>query len=119
MNTDMNTTPCEWESGALGRSEEHVVVASADEARELDDAMGMQLVSIRLQKKLVKDLKEIAEHRGLNYQPMVRDLLHRFAEFEMRAILEEKLQEMRRLMEASRHETGPIADFMEQERRRA
>ena len=40
---------CPWESGKLGRDEAHVRVADAAEEAALDEALGMQLISVRLQ----------------------------------------------------------------------
>ncbi|MBN9395778.1 MAG: hypothetical protein J0H83_11085 [Candidatus Melainabacteria bacterium] len=64
-----------WETGELGRSAEHVKVAPAELELDIDDALGLQLVSVRLQKKLIKDLKELAKKEGLGYQPYLRQIL--------------------------------------------
>lgn len=80
-----------WETGALGQSEEHVRVATDAEMREVDDALELQMISIRLQKGLLDALKEIAKYNGIGYQPMIRDLLNRFARSEIRTILQDRL----------------------------
>ncbi|MDR9468776.1 MAG: hypothetical protein RI559_11045 [Marinospirillum sp.] len=49
-----------WEKGELGLSPEHTRISTDEEDRALDDAMGMQPISIRLQKKLIADLKRVA-----------------------------------------------------------
>jgi len=80
----------------------------------------MQLVSIRLQRALVKNLKLIAKYRGRAYQPLVRDLLNRFAMSELKDIFRE-------LKEASQkkvsEEKDPVIEgFMareQEERKRA
>lgn len=77
-----------WESGKLGRSGEHVVVASPEVEAALDEALGLQPISVRLQQSLIKDLKLIARYHGIGYQPLMRDALHRFARFELRAMAE-------------------------------
>lgn len=82
---------CPWESGALGQSEEYVRVATDAEMQEVDDALELQMISIRLQKGLLGALKEIARHHGIGYQPMIRDLLNRFAVSEIRTILTDRL----------------------------
>lgn len=67
-----------WESRELGASPEHVRVVSETEASEIDDVMELQLISIRLQKQLIEDLKLIAKQEGIGYQPLIRQALTRF-----------------------------------------
>ena|SRR5690606_12467357 len=99
-----------WETGELGASADSVAVSTDSAA--LDDALGMQLISIRLQKKLISDLKRIAGHHGIGYQPMIRDLLNRFVNSELKMILNE---ELRQLEQASSEieSTEPVNQFME------
>lgn len=105
-----------WDNRELGSSEEHAKVASPELHQALDDSTGMQLVSIRLQKQLISNLKKIAECHGIAYQPMVRDLLNRFAASELRQILESKLEEVRAQEEAFDEEVAPVSSFIERER---
>ena len=107
-----------WESGELGQSLEHAVLAAPEDCKAVDEALGLQLVSIRLQKKLIANLKAIAGYHGIAYQPMIRDLLNRFAVSEMRQILEAQLQESLRQAEAAGGEAGPVSEFLERERKR-
>lgn len=88
-----------WESGALGRTEEFMKRAPAGLKAEIDDAFELQMISIRLQKQLLNDLKFIAEYRGIGYQPLVREVVSRFARAEMSAIARE-LQEQKQAREA-------------------
>lgn len=80
-----------WEEGLLGRSEAHVKVsdpASAlDLERELNEALELQPISIRLNKSLIEDLKMIAELAGLGYQPLIRQVLTRFTDCEKKRLL--------------------------------
>jgi hypothetical protein len=107
-----------WESGAYGRDEKHVGVVSADESAAVDDSIGLQLISIRLQKSLVRNLKLIAKHRGVSYQPLVRDLLNRFAASELKDIFHELEQAQRKM---AGEENSIVGDFIarEQQKRRA
>ncbi len=75
-----------WESGELGRSDEHAELVDPAVGMALDDGMGLQLVSIRLQRSLIDMLKSIAKYRGVAYQPLIRDLLNRFAISELQQI---------------------------------
>jgi len=64
-----------WDNRELGASEEHVRKASPQRKKELDDRLGLQTISIRLQKTLIEKLKDLAESDGIKYQPYVRQLL--------------------------------------------
>lgn len=108
-----------WDSGELGQSLEHAEVASTEEMQAVDESLGLQLVSIRLQRKLIATLKFIASHHGIGYQPMVRDLLNRFAVSEMQQILQAQLAESQRQADAAGGNVGPVSEFLERERKRA
>jgi hypothetical protein len=84
-----------WESGKLGLNEATARAASPEEIAAIEQAAGlnMQPISIRLQKDLVNVLKEIARYRGIGYQPMIRDLLQRWAVGEISTILDERARE--------------------------
>jgi len=67
-----------WESGQLGASEEHVRAVSKGKTKEIQDALGLQPVTVRLQKELVEQLKVLAKKDGLGYQPLIRHILTRY-----------------------------------------
>jgi hypothetical protein len=67
-----------WESGQLGASEEHVRPVSPEKTKEIQDALGLQPVTVRLQKELVEQLKVLAKNEGLGYQPFIRHILTRY-----------------------------------------
>lgn len=76
----MNDTPKThnedtWDNRELGASESFVRKVSAAQEQSLDDKMGLQIISIRLQKSLIDDLKDLAGEDGLGYQPYIRQLL--------------------------------------------
>ncbi|MFC0708675.1 hypothetical protein [Azorhizophilus paspali] len=105
-----------WEDGSLGQSLDHTAVASGSK-REVDEALGLQLISIRLQKQLLCDLKKIADYHGIGYQPMIRDLLNRFAQSEIKKILIERLHEIEEKdRTASETSTIPVKEFLEKQR---
>lgn len=107
-----------WESGKLGLNHETAAVASAEETAAVERAVGMQLISMRLPRTLIEMLKEIAKHHGIGYQPMVRDLLTRFAVSEIKVILAARLEEARKVKD---DESGlkPVSEFLERERKLA
>jgi len=67
-----------WETGKLGLSAEHIKVASEEEELAIDDALGLQLISIRLHKSLIEKLKQLALLEGIGYQPLIRQVLTRY-----------------------------------------
>ncbi|MCC2615917.1 hypothetical protein LJ739_06660 [Aestuariibacter halophilus] len=80
-------TPENWEKGLLGNSDEFAKVVDGVTAKELDGKLGLKPISIRLQQRLVDDLKFIAESNGLSgYQPLIRRVLKRFVDAEMKKI---------------------------------
>ncbi|MCU0996849.1 BrnA antitoxin family protein [Stenotrophomonas maltophilia] len=79
-----NDNECRWESGEFGLSEQHAVAAPASVERDIDEALALQMISIRLPKQLINDLKLIAPKEGLGYQPLIRRVLQRFVEGEFR-----------------------------------
>lgn len=107
-----------WQTGKLGLNHETAVVAGAKETAAIERAVGMQLISMRLPKTLIGTLKEIANHYGIGYQPMVRDLLMRFARSEIKIILAARLEEARKA-EDCESDLKPVSEFLERERKRA
>lgn len=81
-----------WESGRLGRDEQHAKLAPQSSA-ELDDILGLQMISIRLSKDLIESFKLLGEKYGMGYQPLMREALKRFADAELKMIAREMLQE--------------------------
>jgi predicted DNA binding CopG/RHH family protein len=66
-----------WETRKLGASAKHAKRISEDEDKAIDDSLGLQAITMRLQKELVKQLKRLAKKEGLGYQPYIRQLLTR------------------------------------------
>ncbi|WP_217506160.1 hypothetical protein [Vibrio cholerae] len=85
-----------WESGELGRDEEFVRKAQTSDD-SLDEKLGLQMISIRLQKSLIEDLKDIAELNGIGYQPLMKQILKRFVDAEKKKILREMAIEQRNI----------------------
>ena len=77
-----------WEDRSLGASEEHVVVAGAEYTAALDEALGLQSISIRLPKQMIEQYKLIAHFHGVGYQPLMRDVMSRFIPGAIQEILE-------------------------------
>lgn len=85
-----------WDTEILGADEEHAVKSTHSTETSINEALSLQLISIRLQKGLIDSLKTIAELNGIGYQPLIRQALTRFAECEMKRIANETLAARRR-----------------------
>ncbi|AZR41790.1 hypothetical protein [Marinobacter salarius] len=94
-----------WEDGSLGQDEEFVRVSKEVDDAALNDAAGLQPISIRLQKSLIEDFKMIAEINGIGYQPLIRQVLKHFADSEKRRILREKSADMRAMDDDNHHDS--------------
>ncbi len=74
-NMPENNSDDAWESRELGATESFVRKVSTKVEKSLDDKLNLQIISIRLQKSLIDDLKELAGENGLGYQPYIRQIL--------------------------------------------
>lgn len=90
--TEMAVTDqqCPWESGELGASVKHAKPVSREHTAAVDESLGLQMISIRLQKSLIDDLKYLADREGLGYQPLMRRVLVRYAAHEFKMIAMEQ-----------------------------
>ena len=79
-----------WDDRKLGSDERFVARANVSEEASVDDALGLQMISIRLPKRLIEQLKLIALHSGIGYQPLMRDVLSRFAHGELIQVLRQQ-----------------------------
>lgn len=86
-----------WETGALGRSDAHARKVSVDMESQIDEALGLQAISIRLPKATIEAYKNLAEIHGVGYQPLMRDAICRWAESEMKMLLAGAVQSQRGL----------------------
>lgn len=82
-------------------TESQVEVASPELCEQVDDSLGLKMISIRLEKQLIEELKLIAQYYETGYQPLMRDVLAKWARTELSVIVHEL---ERRLSEAHKHE---------------
>lgn len=75
-----------WDRGELGEDAAHVRRASPAVESAVDDALGLQMISIRLSKDLIDTFKRLAAYHGVGYQPLMRDALQRFAVAQLKEI---------------------------------
>lgn len=83
-----------WDRRELGADPNFVAVADAADDGAIDAALELQPISIRLQKSLIEDFKMIAELHNIGYQPLMRQVLARFADSEKKRILRQMLHEV-------------------------
>lgn len=100
--------------------EENTLASTPDQERAIDESLELQMISIRLQRSLLANLKAIAQFHGVGYQPLIRDLLNRFAKSETQNILREieKQQAELQRMESENKVTPqmePIDNFLARE----
>ena len=88
MTNKIEGTTEAWESRELGADEDFVASVDHDDAL-IEEAVGLQMISIRLQKSLLEELKLIANINGLGYQPLIKQALKRFVEGEKKMILKQ------------------------------
>ncbi|WP_201212834.1 hypothetical protein [Rhodocyclus purpureus] len=88
-----------WDTGELGADEAFVGHLSEDERAAdfaaINESLGLQPISIRLEKSLIDDFKSIATINGLGYQTLMRQALKRFAECEKKRIVGQMAAQMR------------------------
>ncbi len=105
MATKIPNTSDSWETGLLGRDADYVTVADPSRETDLDAALGLQAISIRLPKQLIEQYRLIAHFHHLGYQPLMRDVLARFVPGALKEILEaEKGKAKRAIVKA----TAPV-----------
>jgi hypothetical protein len=67
-----------WETRKLGASPEHARVVSGKGDKALDESMGLQLLTFRIQKPIVDQLRQLAKLEGIGYQPLMRQVLVKY-----------------------------------------
>jgi len=93
----INGTIEAWESRQLGADASSAQKVSLEKHQEIEQALGLQMISIRLDKDLIQSFKTIGQFHGIGYQPLMRDALKRFVESEMKSIVTGMVQSQREL----------------------
>ncbi|WP_249661436.1 BrnA antitoxin family protein [Variovorax sp. PCZ-1] len=87
-----------WEERALGADEQFAapVPSSVELDAQIDDALALRMISIRLPETLIEDFKNIATVRGgaMGYQTLMRQALKRFATSELKLIAREMAEQV-------------------------
>lgn len=90
-----------WENGELGNSEKHAKVSTFTVA-DLQKSIELQAISLRINKDLLIDLKELAKMYGIGYQPLIKQILRRFVDAEKRRLANEYLSELNAMHEENK-----------------
>jgi hypothetical protein len=69
-----------WESGQLGADEKYVRTASVMVNEELDTMLGLEVVTIRMEKHVVDAFRLLAIKKRVHYQSLIRYALQRYFE---------------------------------------
>ena len=87
-----------WENGVLGNTEENTVPLSDAKEFEIDSAinesLGLCPISIRLERSLIEDFKNLATSNKIGYQTLMRQALKRFADCEKKRLVSQMAAEM-------------------------
>lgn len=108
MNTKIAGTEEAWESRQLGADAAHAKPVSAEYTKQIEESLGLQMISIRLDKSLIDSFKAIGAFHGIGYQPLMRDALKRFAEHELRNIVQGIVESQRKKLVIEKVETKPV-----------
>jgi predicted DNA binding CopG/RHH family protein len=77
-----------WDNNTLGNDARFAKVATDVNQANIDEALGLKMISIRLESDLIDTFKNIASlHGGIGYQTLMRQVLKRFADCEMKQLL--------------------------------
>ena len=83
-----------WDDETLGADADYMKVADDALESAVDEAAGTRLISIRLQKSMIESFKAIAAaNKGIGYQTLMKQILHRFIDCEMRRVCNEHIAE--------------------------
>lgn len=100
MNAKIAGTEEAWDSRKLGADATHAKPASTEYTNQIEESLGLQMISIRLDKGLIDSFKAIGTFHGVGYQPLMRDALKRFAEHELRHIVQGVVESQHKKVEA-------------------
>jgi predicted DNA binding CopG/RHH family protein len=81
-----------WDDETLGGDPESMKVAEKAIKDAIEQDAGTQLISIRMSKSMVDAFKAIAAaNKGIGYQTLIKQILQRFIDGEMRRVWNEHL----------------------------
>ena len=100
-----------WDDRTLGADESFVQVAEPAHRVALDEALGLQSISIRLPQDLIRQYKLIAQYRGVGYQPLMRDVMARFVPNALKEIMLAEQEKAVKAVEKASPASEPLASI--------
>ncbi len=96
MTTKIASTPEHWEDRSLGADTKFSAKDSGADAeavaKQVDEALGLKMISIRLPEQLIDDFKTIAAvSGGMGYQTLMRQVMKRFVNAELKRLAREAM----------------------------
>ena len=91
----IQNTADSWESGEFGRDIKYAKAVDRKIGIQIDDALGLQMISIRLEKDLIESYKLLGTKYDMGYQPLMREALKRFVEGEFKLIASAALEKQK------------------------
>ena len=76
--TSKQDVPEAWDDHMVDSDMDYAVAAAPEHEEALDEALGMQSISIRLPRQLIEHYKLIAHVHKVGYQPLMRDVMARW-----------------------------------------
>jgi predicted DNA binding CopG/RHH family protein len=77
---ELNLESDAWDRGDLGRSFEHARPSSNEFDAEIDEALDLQPITIRLHKPLIAKLEALAKANGMGKQAFLRTVLSQYVQ---------------------------------------
>jgi hypothetical protein len=110
MTKKITSTPEAWEDRLLGADEQYAMAVPAEQDAQLDEALALRMISIRLPESLIEDFKNIATIRcgAMGYQTLMRQVLKRFATSELKMIAREMADQMQQSKAQATAKTGTV-----------
>lgn len=103
-----------WENHELGADEQFATPApsTVELDSQIDEALALRMISIRLPETLIEDFKNIATVRGgtMGYQTLMRQALKRFASSELKMITREMAEQVQ--LKRAEAAAKPSGDLM-------
>ena len=91
----IQNTADSWESGEFGRDIKYAKAVDKKIGIQIDEALGLQMISIRLEKDLIESYKLLGTKYDMGYQPLMREALKRFVEGEFKLIASATLEKQK------------------------
>ena len=73
-----------WESGKLGREIKHAKASSKEVDIQVDKALDLEIISIRLEKDLIESFKILGKKYDVSYKPLMRHALKSFIQSQIK-----------------------------------